>query len=1051
MGVSSLWKLLGSSGKPRRLETLSGNTLAVDASIWMHQFLKAMRDSEGEPVRGAHIIGFFRRVCKLLFYGIKPVFVFDGDAPTLKRIALVERRKRKSTAKVNLSKVAEKLLSKRLQLAALKNVTGTVAAAPAISNTRKAKANTSLRGDVLTELPADVVYLNQLENPTAPLSSLVSGTAKKQKRPAMKDADDFELEDTVAETITAASMDPRLISEEEMREFVGKHGKNLNLSSMSLNDASFKTLPVETQHDIITELKNKSRQSNHRRYTTLSKAVANPLQFSSLQIQHLVQRNVYTETLFDFAKNAGVTSSNPGLKKFNKKFRNKPKRIASERAREYVLLQNDNESGYTIRASSVNERLRKEEKTKQPEVIVVGSDESSDDILGLDSTDEETESRAAGKRDAISKGVSEAMPHLNTIARDLESDQESFEEIVIPESVAGIEVDANRSRPVNSRKAFKNVVEDSSDEEFEEILSIEPASKDDEHPIRIAEDPIVVSDVDLDLQHALLETYSVLRENVSSNEPLANAHAGKGKSTEDSSSPVGTDTDSALDVTHIVTENQTDNIAAPPVTVDARPSEIAMQSRNADVKNASLVSPYAKVTSVASLSVTSTSPDPTMRLLREETAPGEDRKTDKTMETTLEEDQEEVWVEDKGADPEMETTLEEDQVEIWMEDTGQGSEFPRGASTTSREENIDVPMELEEEGEEYARFLSSLSNQEPEAVAKRLEDDMMALNRRKRKEQAGAADINTQMITEIQTLLRLFGLPYIRAPMEAESQCAFLVQEKLVDGIVTDDSDVFLFGGTNIYKNMFNQQKYVEEYTMESVTAGMALTRDKLIQLAYLLGSDYTPGIEGVGPTLAMEALNLFPGEGLEPLEELKGFWERARVMALEDVAQADPVKRKLGKILRQHPVPLAFPDSRVRDAYLHPQVDKDTTAFQWGEPDHHGISEFMEERLGWTPSQVDQQMIPLLKEMARQKAELQKQTRLDNFFTAVPKAHSSERIRTVVDSWKGVPQSTVEKPKRPRGGKAPGGGKRRRNVDGDGSGEAASAPPPKSRRKRQT
>lgn len=61
----------------------------------------------------------------------------------------------------------------------------------------------------------------------------------------------------------------------------------------------------------------------------------------------------------------------------------------------------------------------------------------------------------------------------------------------------------------------------------------------------------------------------------------------------------------------------------------------------------------------------------------------------------------------------------------------------------------------------------------------------------------------------------MFGLPYIIAPMEAEAQCAYLEMANLVDGVVTDDSDVFLFGAASVYKNIFDDRKYVETYFME--------------------------------------------------------------------------------------------------------------------------------------------------------------------------------------------------------------------------------------------
>ena len=48
------------------------------------------------------------------------------------------------------------------------------------------------------------------------------------------------------------------------------------------------------------------------------------------------------------------------------------------------------------------------------------------------------------------------------------------------------------------------------------------------------------------------------------------------------------------------------------------------------------------------------------------------------------------------------------------------------------------------------------------------------------------------------------------------------------------------------------------------------LTRDQLIVLAYLLGSDYVEGVEGVGVVSAMELLRDFPGDGLEPLRKFR-------------------------------------------------------------------------------------------------------------------------------------------------------------------------------------
>jgi DNA excision repair protein ERCC-5 len=93
MGVKDLWQLLSPVGRRVSIETLEGKTLAIDVSIWITQFIKSMRDENGKMMKNAHIIGTLRRILKLLFHRIRPLFVFDGATPTLKLRTINARRK----------------------------------------------------------------------------------------------------------------------------------------------------------------------------------------------------------------------------------------------------------------------------------------------------------------------------------------------------------------------------------------------------------------------------------------------------------------------------------------------------------------------------------------------------------------------------------------------------------------------------------------------------------------------------------------------------------------------------------------------------------------------------------------------------------------------------------------------------------------------------------------------------------------------------------------------------------------------------------------------
>jgi XPG N-terminal domain len=118
MGVHGLWTLLGPVGRRVSIETLERKTLAVDVSIWLVKFIKTMRDEEGKVAKNAHIIGTLRRVVRLLFHRIRPVFVFDGGAPALKEQTLRARRRLRNNAEVNVTKTAQRILTVHLKTAA---------------------------------------------------------------------------------------------------------------------------------------------------------------------------------------------------------------------------------------------------------------------------------------------------------------------------------------------------------------------------------------------------------------------------------------------------------------------------------------------------------------------------------------------------------------------------------------------------------------------------------------------------------------------------------------------------------------------------------------------------------------------------------------------------------------------------------------------------------------------------------------------------------------------------------------------------------------------
>lgn len=277
--------------------------------------------------------------------------------------------------------------------------------------------------------------------------------------------------------------------------------------------------------------------------------------------------------------------------------------------------------------------------------------------------------------------------------------------------------------------------------------------------------------------------------------------------------------------------------------------------------------------------------------------------------------------------------------------------------------------QLAAEAEEHARFASTLNNKSEKENQESYEKELKQLRNQQKKDRRDADEVSHIMITECQALLRLFGLPYITAPMEAEAQCAELVRLGLVDGIVTDDSDIFLFGGTRVYKNMFNSNKYVECYLASDLEKELSMSRDQLISIAHLLGSDYTEGLQGIGPVTAVEIISEFPTE--RGLQEFRDWWSQAQTSTLPLSSEQSTFRKKFRRAQATKLIlPIGFPNAAVTEAYLKPDVDSTPEPFQWGVPDLNRLRDFLMATIGWSQERADEILVPVIRDMNRREQE---------------------------------------------------------------------------------
>lgn len=204
--------------------------------------------------------------------------------------------------------------------------------------------------------------------------------------------------------------------------------------------------------------------------------------------------------------------------------------------------------------------------------------------------------------------------------------------------------------------------------------------------------------------------------------------------------------------------------------------------------------------------------------------------------------------------------------------------------------------------------------------------------------------------------------------MEAEAQCAYLNEINLTDGTITDDSDIWLFGGKTVYKNFFNHSKQVMEFNVENIVHHFKLTREQMILLALLVGSDYTVGLQGVGPVTALEILAAFPPSktthefNLSHSQLLSGLGEFRRWF--KKGCAPGPGRTSLKSKLKNVNFTENFPSLHVVQAYMEPTVDTSKESFTWAKPNILGLTEFARIKFGWTKEKSEEILSPIVKRL---------------------------------------------------------------------------------------
>ncbi|XP_060666641.1 DNA excision repair protein ERCC-5 [Drosophila nasuta] len=1152
MGVTGLWKLIEPCGKPVPVETLEGKVLAVDISIWLHQVVKGFQDNKGSALNNAHLLGLFHRLCKLLYYRVRPVFIFDGCVPQLKRDTIARRQQQRSKLSNEADRIQALLLQSLAKEKVVQQALGTNAELLLKSPTKRpaaAKSGKTDEDDIfkLPELPASAAQFNEA---------------------------DSELEDQEYASTSATS-------DSSFDETTARHTYNSSLQAIDVRSQHFKNLPADVRHEILTDIKETRKQSSWGR---LHELPARSDDFCSFQMKRLLKRRAVQESLEQAEQEmGGRTLTYSELSEFFSEegivtptaIEESTRQISSDEHTRFLLVRDlkkkaleDNQKAMKIKCEPIKELDSEEAADEKPSTSAMavkrsiedddvvkkelGSEYDTDLAMALalsleesgkvyDEKDYDYDSdqdlrlnreqskqlRHAAKGPARAYMIEYGGMNEEEVGNIMEAtqlnDTQSLEAFLhntnVNTETAGDEADNSieeakllslaieESKRTHAEDLVKSeqiqTIDSDTDSDLEEVVdtSVISSKKSLEICVDIKDalnkdDDLFADIFDIDTQQnkecsknselqkteiADKELEETLSKDAMSKKIIPSKQTAEEIVLTDSEKQIESE-DELCDAEKTSESDLKTTVAVAkekerPSGTDLKPLPIKpaaaldsllddLKRQTADVKNIKLESIKLGTSAVIELSsddeaskaiIPSISKDiielcdSENETEKKRSSPNKTPSKSKAITDYFETSYKIKRTPDKPIEADVTPPSTPKPFYIKrtpkssrkrngnvLSDEGispnkKSSKAAKSLFPTKEPEKVE-PVNTQDLINDAADALKSQkSNEELQAMASNLAQERRDLEVERNRQDRMGMSISQRMSNDCQELLRLFGIPYIVAPMEAEAQCAFLNAVELTNGTITDDSDIWLFGGRTVYKNFFAQNKHVLEFRAEQIEQTFNCNRGKLIQLACLVGSDYTTGIHGIGAVTALEILASFsstthmettPSVSLQSsvlstLVRFRDWWQAHKNSNLPIGSSARLSLRKKLKNIELHE---GFPSSSVVDAYLSPTIDDNRDAFSWGSPDVESIREFTRKSFGWTTSKTDDILMPVMKKINEKKI----QGSIRNYFTAKSALRVqqpplvSKRVQIAIDKMSGkIDNETPEKPKRaPRRGR---------------------------------